>query len=291
MAYFTGCKSVTYDNGDTYIGYFVDGDREGEGVYTWTDGSRYGGNWHLNKRHGKGTMQFSNGATYEGEWRNGERYGVGTYISPTGVKYQGDWKNNKREGHGISENSRGDIYKGEWWNDEYHGKGIIFYKGGDSFEGTFSFGEKREGTYRWESGAKLTSTFYNNKTCGVGEYVSPNGNREYGMWDNDVKVRSLTYSEYLDIKNYKPQTPPVSTKVTRNPLKDTLAKAVIYGGPGIASGLISFAASAFNCPIDMSKVKAAVHYGDIQDCAWNYYKRHNDFMNALEILITGNRRY
>lgn len=207
------------------------------------------------------------------------------------MKYQGDWKNNKREGHGISENSRGDIYKGEWWNDEYHGKEIIFYKGGDSFEGTFSFGEKREGTYRWESGVKLTSTFYNNKTCGVGEYVSPNGNREYGMWDNDVKVRSLTCSEYIDIKNYKPQTPPVSTKVTRNPLKDTLAKAVIYGGPGIASGLISFAASAFNCPIDMSKVKAAVHYGNIQDCAWNYYKRHNDFMNALEILITGNRRY
>lgn len=43
-----------FANGDIYEGEFENGNRQGEGAYTWTDQSYYRGEWLADKMDGKG---------------------------------------------------------------------------------------------------------------------------------------------------------------------------------------------------------------------------------------------
>jgi MORN repeat len=61
-------QTLTYANGDVYVGETVNGKRQGEGVYTYKDGRRYTGAWQDDKRQGQGTMTFPNGDKYVGEF-------------------------------------------------------------------------------------------------------------------------------------------------------------------------------------------------------------------------------
>src|SRR5215510_11115975 len=64
----TFTQTLTYANGDVYVGETVNGKRQGEGVYTYKDGKRYTGAWQDDKRQGQGTMTFPNGDKYVGEF-------------------------------------------------------------------------------------------------------------------------------------------------------------------------------------------------------------------------------
>lgn len=48
---------MSYANGDTYKGNFVDGRKEGNGVYIDSNGNTYEGNFVKNLKHGKGTFK------------------------------------------------------------------------------------------------------------------------------------------------------------------------------------------------------------------------------------------
>ena len=53
----TGEAAANYENGDTYIGDFIDGLRRGTGVYMYrSSGDRYEGNWDENVKSGFGKM-------------------------------------------------------------------------------------------------------------------------------------------------------------------------------------------------------------------------------------------
>ena len=43
-----------FANGDIYEGEFCNGNRQGEGTYTWIDQSYYRGQWMADKMNGKG---------------------------------------------------------------------------------------------------------------------------------------------------------------------------------------------------------------------------------------------
>ena len=43
-----------------------------EGTLTWADGDKYVGEFKNGKRHGRGTMTLPDGSKYEGIWKNGE---------------------------------------------------------------------------------------------------------------------------------------------------------------------------------------------------------------------------
>lgn len=43
-----------FANGDIYEGEFENGNRQGQGKYTWTDQSYYQGEWLTDKMNGKG---------------------------------------------------------------------------------------------------------------------------------------------------------------------------------------------------------------------------------------------
>ena len=49
---FTGSGKAIYQNRDEYEGDFVDGERDGKGIYKYQNGTMYEGEWQKNFRHG-----------------------------------------------------------------------------------------------------------------------------------------------------------------------------------------------------------------------------------------------
>jgi hypothetical protein len=60
----------TWDNGDQYEGEFKNGDKDGQGIYTWPprDGRRYEGEWRRDGMSGKGIMWLPDGRVFDGRW-------------------------------------------------------------------------------------------------------------------------------------------------------------------------------------------------------------------------------
>ena len=65
--------------GDTYVGEYVNGEKQGKGIFTWLDGSKYVGDFLHGKKHGNGTYTRRDGSRFAGEWRND--------LAWTGVEY------------------------------------------------------------------------------------------------------------------------------------------------------------------------------------------------------------
>jgi len=94
-----GPGTETYEDGSSYVGVFKDGERNGQGTYTYGkgewEGDKYVGDWKDGKRTGQGTYTWSNGNKYIGEYKDGKPNGQGTLTYPDGTKYVGEWKNGK----------------------------------------------------------------------------------------------------------------------------------------------------------------------------------------------------
>jgi len=78
-------------DGGTYVGQFVNGQREGLGTFTWSEkspqfGKVYEGEWKDNSPNGKGKIYYERGGdkkfegmSWEGEFRNGKDWNVTIY--------------------------------------------------------------------------------------------------------------------------------------------------------------------------------------------------------------------
>jgi MORN repeat len=83
---------MTYQDGSTYDGSWVDGMRHGRGKCVFTDDSIYEGEFREGEFHGHGKMSWSDGGWYEGEWWNGEMQGHGREVRPDGsLRHEGAW--------------------------------------------------------------------------------------------------------------------------------------------------------------------------------------------------------
>ena len=97
-------NTITYENGDKYVGEIKTLMRHGKGVMTFADGNVYDGDFFNDQMTGTGVFTYKNGDKYEGEFLNGERHGNGTYTwtDETGVSsYTGGFKNNMKDGEGT----------------------------------------------------------------------------------------------------------------------------------------------------------------------------------------------
>ena len=56
-----------------------DDDKHGQGTLTWADGDQYVGDFVNGKRTGQGTYTDVNGNQYIGEWKDGMKHGQGTF--------------------------------------------------------------------------------------------------------------------------------------------------------------------------------------------------------------------
>lgn len=79
-----------------YIGQYVRGKRNGNGVYYFPDGSRYEGEWANDAMDGFGQMSYPDGSRYSGGWKGGKRTGIGKMTYPDGTVQKGEWMNDNR---------------------------------------------------------------------------------------------------------------------------------------------------------------------------------------------------
>ena len=64
--------TLTYPNGNEYVGEFKDDERNGQGTYTFADGSKYVGEFKDGKYHGQGTFTYASGKKEVGYYINNE---------------------------------------------------------------------------------------------------------------------------------------------------------------------------------------------------------------------------
>ena len=197
---------MTYINGDVYVGYWKNNEREGQGKMTYKNGDVYVGYWKNNERKSEyypeyypqwaryvefqGKMTYKNGDVYEGDWKNDEREGEGKMTFKNGDVYEGDWKNDLRVGKGKMRYTNGDVYVGELKNDLRVGKGKMTYKNGDVYEGEWT----------------------NDQREGKGKMTYKNGDVYDGIWKND------SYMDNVDIPVWSNQHP---NKITKKLLNET----------------------------------------------------------------------
>jgi len=97
-----------------YYGYWENGQKNGEGVFTYAGGDIYSGNWRNNLRDGKGTYIFSaTGIKYVGIWSEGN-FVEGQWLFPNGTHFEGYFEYNQPKGAGKWVFKNKDIVKGEY---------------------------------------------------------------------------------------------------------------------------------------------------------------------------------
>ena len=86
---------ITYQNGEYYIGQWLNGLKNGRGTIFYRDNNiKYEGDFVNNKFEGKGRYNWENGEYYIGQWSNGLKNGRGTiFYRDNNIKYEGDFVN------------------------------------------------------------------------------------------------------------------------------------------------------------------------------------------------------
>ena len=102
----------------SYNGYWCNGKRHGEGIFTYPNGDTYSGWWKYGDKGGTGTYTFKeSGMKLTGEWEGGAMC-TGRWIYPNGLYYTGTFKNNKPDGKGEWKFAKGGVLCGEYQTEE-----------------------------------------------------------------------------------------------------------------------------------------------------------------------------
>jgi hypothetical protein len=85
---------MTFADGSTYVGEYVEDNEHGEGVFTEAStGNVYTGQWRNGVREGHGVMKYTNGDVFEGSFEDDQKHGPGKYVPHKGVSLEGVWAN------------------------------------------------------------------------------------------------------------------------------------------------------------------------------------------------------
>jgi hypothetical protein len=206
-----GQGAMFFENGNFYVGEFLNGKRCGQGKFTWTNGSAYEGAWLNNNRHGhhknhtgftyegefqndkycgQGKATWADGSVYEGAWLNNRRHGHGHCKENNGFTYEGEYKDGKRCGQGKATYADGSVYEGAWLNGNRHGHGHFKKKNGYTYEGEYKNDERcgqGKATYSDGYNGDTYEGEHNDKRCGQGKTTWTNGSVYEGAWLNGNK--------------------------------------------------------------------------------------------------------
>ena len=84
-----------YHNGK-YEGDYLNGKREGKGIYIYNSGDIYEGEYKNDLKDGYGIYKYNNGDVYEGNYKEGFYDGKGKYTYADGDIYDGEFKKDLR---------------------------------------------------------------------------------------------------------------------------------------------------------------------------------------------------
>lgn len=183
----SGQGKYTWDNGNIFEGEYKNDKRNGKGVIIWKVGDKYEGDFVDSFRTGKGKYTWASGNYYEGGFVKNKNEGFGTYIWKNGDTYTGTYKNNKRTGQGTFTTTDGSKYIGVFKDNKYHGFGKSYDKEGKNiYEGDFKNNLfEGQGTLYYTNG-KHIGEFKNGKREGLGKFYNESGNLQYdGNYKND----------------------------------------------------------------------------------------------------------
>jgi len=91
---------MTYKEKGVYLGYWENGQRHGEGVFTYPNKDTYSGWWKYGKKEGPGTYTFSEtGMKFVGTW-TGSEFARGKWVFPNGTYFEGEFSKNQPKGKG-----------------------------------------------------------------------------------------------------------------------------------------------------------------------------------------------
>eukprot|EP00347_Sterkiella_histriomuscorum_P007049 403350443 len=179
---------ISFKNGDTFEGVYIEGKLVGNSTLRYANSSEYTGQFKDNKRHGKGKYTKYDGSIYEGEYANDKLNGFGKYIYRSGHIYIGEFKNDKMYGYGSYMWTNGDIYHGQYKDDQKCGKGRFNFVEGPilSYDGYWKDGQKSgQGTLIWKNGDRYDGQFLNDRMDGSGVLTNHKGEIQRGTWYND----------------------------------------------------------------------------------------------------------
>ena len=194
----------------TYTGFFVNGEKSGQGKLSGASGVIYDGMWRANTYHGQGVLTYPDGCTYTGEFQYGNRHGSGVLKNAEGqVVYDGEWKNDlyhgigelhtaedsylgkfvagKRNGHGKATYKNGDIYEGLWHQDKKHGAGAMYCGGKWLYEGV------------WHNDRRIAVEFLADRSGNLYQQIA-----NYDFLDDPAAgINGFGFIEYKDLRKYK----------------------------------------------------------------------------------------
>ena len=138
----TGQGHRTYDDGTSFVGEFLHGEKNGYGEITY--GSRYikeesyKGNWAMNVRSGFGQLLMRNGNLFKGNFVNNQPNGDCQIFYADGGSYSGEVTRCVINGIGELKLPNGFAYAGKFENGLRHGSGRMYIQNGTySLEGQF----------------------------------------------------------------------------------------------------------------------------------------------------------
>ena len=209
---YSGSGKVVWNNGDSFEGTLVKGQRQGEGQFIWASGQRYSGTWEQDQPRGQGQMQFINGDRYRGrledglpegqgviQYASGDEFtgqlkrgspnGRGVYVWAAGQRFEGEWLQGVAQGAGTLKFANGDVFEGPVQGGVPHGTGRMVYASGDTYTGNFKNGRPDgEGRFAWKMGDVYAGQWRNGLKDGVGVMTWANGDRWEGRFSKDEQA-------------------------------------------------------------------------------------------------------
>eukprot|EP00899_Mesostigma_viride_P020250 jgi/Mesvir1/28226/Mv04775-RA.1 len=147
-----GRAEIAGANGGRYIGEVLAGRPNGHGEY-WVPGLSpaepprllYVGTWVEGKKEGNGIFHYKNGEVYSGGVFNNERHGHGAMLYTNLDVYSGNWDKGVKTGDGSICYKNGDIFIGHFHKDRKDGLGVYY-----------SLARRRKQSGEWVAGAPAT---------------------------------------------------------------------------------------------------------------------------------------
>lgn len=130
------CETDANGEGTNYRGGCQNGLPHGYGSIDYANAT-YKGNWIDGKKNGHGVYAWASGNKYQGNWIDGRQNGHAVYIWASGNKYEGNVVNGRPKGHGVQTWSDGARYEGNYVDGKKHGDGVYTWPSGRRCEGYF----------------------------------------------------------------------------------------------------------------------------------------------------------
>ena len=183
-----GNGTITYKNGDYYIGEIKDLKSDGKGKHTYINGDVYDGDFKEGHPNGNGIKINANGSIYEGEWKAGVLDGKGKHTYLNGDVYEGNWKDGYANGKGKLVFKSGGVYEGNWKNGSYDGEGKMIYANGDIYNGNWNDGSRDgKGKMTFANGSIYNGNWKDDDANGEGKMTYADGNIYNGNWKNGLR--------------------------------------------------------------------------------------------------------